>query len=519
MRASLQKRLTTRINDFRKSTMEDGVHRVDSNREPQQLQFFEDIPVYDKEALENGSDSLNLVEFPLCTLYHQRNGAKSIEFRDTIVDRKTNKIIEREVAINGSDKYGLPSSHDDDILLALIQIAKMQNWPKRVYFTKRQLLRILGRNDGGRGTKLVEEAIKRWMGITVNFTHAWRNYDEGEWETHAFSIITNMYFKESQQNPSNASPSYIEWNDVVHESLKSGNLKPLNLVVFRSLKTPTAKRLYRFLDKRLRYRKFVKKAKVGDIIDLEFDLHDFATNKLGLKPNSHASELKRNLKKGLLELEEINYIVKASDTERYVKNSFSKKWTIYLNLIVQPEAKTVGRNIKSEVEAVLYSYGIGPKQAKEIDKNYDFERIQRHIDYLEFLLSEKGRTPKNIPGFLCASIIENYDAPSGYVSAEDRAKKDEALKKQAESAKQIQAAYKAEETYRKEKLHDIWEKREAEISEYLDRLSPDAREHFVQEAYKRAIAAGAIGIHEEGNFAEAIRSQALWEHYQKITKS
>ncbi|HMP04857.1 MAG TPA: hypothetical protein PJ982_00775, partial [Lacipirellulaceae bacterium] len=67
-----------------------------------------------------GTDENNLAEFPLALLSdtaspHQR----TLEFEDTVNDWKTGQQVTRRVCVNGSEKYGLPTAKDDQVLAAL----------------------------------------------------------------------------------------------------------------------------------------------------------------------------------------------------------------------------------------------------------------------------------------------------------------------------------------------------------------------------------------------------------------
>jgi hypothetical protein len=62
-----------------------------------------------------------------------------------------------------------------------------------------------------------------------------------------------------------------EWNEVIFQSLQSGNLKQLDLEFYLRLRLPTTKRMFRFLDKRF-YRRN----------QLDFDFRVLACGHIGL---------------------------------------------------------------------------------------------------------------------------------------------------------------------------------------------------------------------------------------------
>src|SRR5438552_9813728 len=94
------------------------------------LQLVPRIP----SKLVDGKDELNFAEFPLSSLSERPDPAvKTIVFQDIIFDKSRNEHLSRQVTITGSDAYGLPTPVDEEVLLALIQLSKLQNFrSKRV---------------------------------------------------------------------------------------------------------------------------------------------------------------------------------------------------------------------------------------------------------------------------------------------------------------------------------------------------------------------------------------------------
>src|SRR5262249_33720209 len=102
--------------------------------------------------------------------------------------------------------------------------------------------------------------------------------------------------------------SWVTWTQQFHDSLQKGNIKRLNLDVFFSLATPTAQRMYRFLDKR-----FYTSA------ELAMDLLEFACGHIGLTEVGNVALLKRRLAPAIAELEKIGFIAPEDPAERYEK--------------------------------------------------------------------------------------------------------------------------------------------------------------------------------------------------------
>src|SRR5262249_19813855 len=99
--------------------------------------------------------------------------------------------------------------------------------------------------------------------------------------------------------------SWVTWAQQFHDSLKKGNLKRLDLDVFFRLSTPTAQRMYRFLDKR-----FYSSPVVA------MDLVEFACGHIGLTESDNVAILKRRLSPAIPELEGICFLARAEPSER-----------------------------------------------------------------------------------------------------------------------------------------------------------------------------------------------------------
>ena len=68
------------------------------------------------QPLDSAVDELNLAEFPLAAISDRfLDGTKTVELEDSVFDREQNKYLPRRLTLSGSDRYGLPTSKDDDV--------------------------------------------------------------------------------------------------------------------------------------------------------------------------------------------------------------------------------------------------------------------------------------------------------------------------------------------------------------------------------------------------------------------
>ena len=69
---------------------------------------------------ETYRDELNFAEFPLASLSTSLpKDQKTLEFTDEIFDKSVNKRVQRKLTITASDKFGLPTAMDDEVILGL----------------------------------------------------------------------------------------------------------------------------------------------------------------------------------------------------------------------------------------------------------------------------------------------------------------------------------------------------------------------------------------------------------------
>src|SRR3954463_11274390 len=93
-------------------------------------------------ATTDGKDEMNLAEFPLCSVSDRLpEGQNTLVFEDRVWDTSRGEMIPRQLTITGSAEFGLPTALDDEILLGLIQVSKLQDFASQsVSFSRYQLI-------------------------------------------------------------------------------------------------------------------------------------------------------------------------------------------------------------------------------------------------------------------------------------------------------------------------------------------------------------------------------------------
>ena len=344
-----------------------------------------------------GRDELNICEFPLSVCGRADNSVKTLTFEDEVFDEGAGKQVHRRLVVSASDAFGLPTPSDTDVLLVLLHLTNQRSafMERTVKFTRYELVKLLGWDDGGKSYKRLEGALNRWASVTLYYNHAWWDKEGKAWRSRTFHVLESVDLR-GREGTRDASLSSFSWNPVLFQSFQANHLKRIDLDAYFSLNSPAARQAYRFLDKR-----FYKKTR------LTFDLRSFACEHIGLSRNYDNGNLKRKLKCALRELEEQGFLEPMSDKERYSKETRGK-WNITLVKKTTADGDATehdGTSLFSE----LVRRGITEKAAGEFVEQFDHEKVREKIAFHDALLSDnRSRPPKNPAGYLAASIREDW---------------------------------------------------------------------------------------------------------------
>src|SRR5947209_5744772 len=210
----------------------------------------------------DGRDEMNLADFPISALprAQKSDGAGGkvdrMEFTASRYDPAARQRVRQRVTLTSTARDGLPTPADEHVILALLYVAKHSTdfAEATVHFAPSQLFEIMGWAPNGRSYTRLRDVLRRLKSLTIRYENAWwdivgRGYEEEV----ATGIISAYRIARQVSGPRTAATaleSWVTWTQAFHESLKNGNIKRLNLEVFFKLSSPTAQRMYRFLDKR-----------------------------------------------------------------------------------------------------------------------------------------------------------------------------------------------------------------------------------------------------------------------------
>ncbi|RLS33708.1 MAG: replication initiator protein A [Planctomycetota bacterium] len=475
------------------------------------------VPALPEKFVE-GRDELNFAEFPLGTISERTDAnTKTLIFEDKIFDKSRNQLITRRLTITGSDAFGLPTSTDDEVLLGLIQLSKLQKFEdRRVFFSRYQLLKLLRWPISGQSYARIDQALNRWIGVTLYYQNAWRDKSTNAWVDEKFHILerVKIYSLENESSRPKPSPqqgsfefaaSFFVWNDALFKSFSHGNLKALNYDFVLGLKSSISRRLYRFLDKRFFHSR-----------TLEFELKNLAYEHIGLSRKTPVGDLKRKLGVAMDELVTKKFLKDLPKERRFTKVR-AGHWRVAFERMPEGQGSGMGGDLPlielkveapelSPVEQKLVGLGVTQERARKLASAHSHELIQEKIDVLEFLVSTGDpKVATNPAGFLVRSIEQRFEPPRNFVPP--------GVLKEKEVAK----TKRAEERLTKEKRRqDREEARErdwqAAIDGYWQGLTPEGRARAEEAALKGAEHFQQDLISRGGALGKAARQSVLNNH-------
>jgi hypothetical protein len=453
----------------------------------------------------DGRDEMNMAEFPIALLSDRvPEGTNTLEFHDTIRDKQSGKTITRKLTITGTEKYGLPTAKDDEVLLALIHLTRLQNnlTNRQVDFSRYAVVHLLGWNETGASYHRVEQSLHRWASVYLSYENAWWDNQRKSWVDEGFHIIERVTLFDREKSLKDSSGqmafpfSSFTWGEVIFRSFNDGYLKGLDLDFFLDLQTSTAKRMYRFLDKHFYARP-----------TLEYDLREFAQEHVGLSRDYHTGKIKEKLAPAIKELEEKGFLEPLPASERY-RQVRRGEWKVIFQKQPAIEAKPekpikIDKPAPTGLEKELIDRGVTPSTAAELVAAFPAERIAGKIDVFDWMTGKKvKRFSDNPAGYLVASIRDDYAAPKGFTPKAER----ERLRQEMEAKQQ-----RKDEILRRKEADEqaIRQARREHIDGYLQRLPAAERKALEKRALASIPGFQRNFLRDEGPMAQAVRQNAI----------
>jgi hypothetical protein len=374
--------------------------------------------------LKLSRDEMNLAEFPLTVLSKRADpSVKTLEFSD-YVKGKNGEPINRTWIITGADKFGLPTSSDDEVLLGLLKLTADDGVQSRkVHFTRYELLRILRWTTEGRSYTRLQNALDRLSGVRIKATNAFYDNETKLHSTRNFGIIDAYEINDGRDTR----PSFFTWSEVLFKSFQVGFIKKLDLDFYLDLESAVSKRLYRYLDKHFWYRSRI-----------QINLFTLAHEKIGVSRNYvYASSLRQQLEPALEELKErgilseFEFTGKGKSTEVLMVAAHAPRKTIpatgdaasATGAGVRSPSESTGQGTTAgmpavsddtaDVKSALVERGLAEKQAFRLTAGQGsatLERMRAIIKHFDTLVDTKSNLVSRSPtGFLYRAVEKPFE--------------------------------------------------------------------------------------------------------------
>jgi Replication initiator protein A len=411
-----------------------------------------------------GRDEMNLAEFPI-TLLTDRvpKDQREAVYQDEIFDERTGLVLTRKLTVSGGN-HGLTTPCDDEVILSLIQLTKQKNnfTNRKVDFTRHELVQLLGWSVGGASYDRILLSLKRWTSVFLQYENAWRDNRTKTWTSVGFHIIDKYELTDTRVGGEqfDLTPSFIIWGEDIFESFQAGYLKPLDYDLCMGLGNSTAKRMYRFLDKRFHHKG-----------DWAFDLREFAHEHIGLGRHYEGpAHLKRNLMPAIDELERIGFLEPLGQADRFQKDG--RDWKIRLiqkrNVVEALATEEAKPSIPPSLIAELVNRAVHKSTAAELTQRSPGEFIEAKLEVFDWLMKKKdARVRKSPAGYLVKSITDDYSAPKGFLSKAE-------IRQQKQATQAGEQQTNASRRQRQEEADRADRERQA-IADYRASLTPEER--------------------------------------------
>ena len=145
----------------------------------------------------------------------------------------------------------LPGPFDSDVYVALCQLFNAAKRPdsRTVQTTYGELAELMHRDRGGSTYEAITGALERLVQVSIRAVQTWR---EGEYTAAVKTahLVEAVEIGIRRDKNENSTRIRVRLSEEVAESMAAGNFRLLNASEYFALQTPTARRLYRYLDYR-----------------------------------------------------------------------------------------------------------------------------------------------------------------------------------------------------------------------------------------------------------------------------
>ncbi len=316
---------------------------------------------------------MNLCELPFALLSDRANGVNVLHFDIDEKHHGWGKSVKGSLTVTGDAVYGLPTAKDEEIYLAAMKIAHEHNAfsTPEVKFSRAALFELMGWPKNDWAYARLAKGMHRLVGVRLHYQNVWRDNSDKQWRDQgAFGILESFKFRDSRVIGSNGSfeekQSSFRWSSVLFESFNAGYLKGIDYGLVRELK-PTARRLYRYLDKHFNP---PKKRRV------KLDLGRLAYQHIGVSRNIKLNKVRSSyIEPAAHSLIEAGYL-RSCQFERVKRGMANVVFDLAGSKASSPVVKAIPTNDSKRLLAALGKRGIETAKALAFVSQYSEPQIR-----------------------------------------------------------------------------------------------------------------------------------------------
>ena len=352
-----------------------------------------------------------------------------------------------ELDVVGDQELGLPTTREEELILALLKVTNAWNGFKdeRVYFHQSELLRELEWATDGRGYKRLDRAF-----ATVNSAryriNGWRDNAEKVYTSKgAFQLISDYELRDARRRRVGSKKkgesslntlSYFYWGPVLFKSFRSGYLKKLDHELVKQFKEAASPRIYRFLDK------VVNPPEFDRVVE---DLKNFAYEHMAVPRKADLTGIKRRLEPAIAELTAHGCLVAMPWMERIRQKVNGERQIVFevpaAKAPIEVRTSTGEANENEELRRILTERGVSEPNVKLFSTTRTRERIESDVAHVDYLQGQ-GQIKKSKGGLLTKMLQSDtaWERPKELVRKADSAAARERNAAVAEKNGRIQEA-------------------------------------------------------------------------------
>ena len=409
-----------------------------------------------------GSDELNLAEFPFTLLSDRRPaGLTTLEFSDTILgpDRQP---VTRVWTVQGGEEFGLPLAGDEEIYVALMEATREQGFASRtLHVTRYDLIQRLGWPDKGGSYKRLHAGLDRLLGVTITAQRAFYDRRQERFVDVGFHIIDDYLLyheqpgRKSRDGRVYVPHSYVSWNQVIFESMLSGNIKQLDVGFYFSLHSALSRRLFRYLDKK----------RLDGKPAFRIGLRKLGFEKLGMSRTYYPSHIKQELARAHEELQRNGFLTGAE----YVRAGVEAEEQVLYHFPAGHGRTRLPASSAALMER-LVTAGMTRAMAEKLVRQFP-ERIGDQLDYLPY------RSAQDPAALLVEAIRADWQPPALYLQAQSDATE---ARQEAEERRQLEDKRREKERLRRDRSDRLEAALQTLSIPAYDALFRQAREQLQQ---------------------------------------